>query len=417
MSISRPKGTNDFLPDQTGNWRTVEDALHYYCQLYGYGEIRTPIFEQTELFQRGVGNTTDIVQKEMYTFSDKGERSFALRPENTAAVARAYIENKLSYQTPPVKLYYIGPMFRSEKPQAGRFRQFHQFGMEAFGSSLPVVDAEIIEFSWEFLNRLAIADKKLFINSVGCPKCRPAYRKLLNEYLKEQVNGMCQDCKTRFELNPMRMFDCKEEACQKLLKDAPVMLDHLCPECSSHFQQLKGHLDAAHIPYEVNSRMVRGLDYYTKTAFEIVSDELGAQSALCGGGRYDGLVEEIGGEPTPGVGVSMGLERVIQLAESQGKELYHAQPVDIYVATIDSEPSTWDTAFSVACALRQKGHLVELNMSERSLKSQLKQADKLEATHSVLIGGDELKSGDVVIRKMDTSQQVTIPLDEVPDAF
>ena len=300
MSINRPRGTNDILPGESEKWQAVEALLRTIAAEYGFRELRTPIFEETELFARGVGDTTDIVQKEMYTFDDHGGRSITLRPENTASACRAYLENKLYGAVQPVKLFYIGPMFRYEKPQAGRFRQFHQFGLEIFGTAAAAADAEIIAFAWDLYHRLGIRDLRLRLNSVGCPACRPAYREALQDYFRPYLDRLCPSCRERFFRNPLRILDCKSEICREIGKDAPSIIDYLCEDCSSHFAQVKQLLTAAGIPYTLDTRMVRGLDYYTKTAFEIEVAKIGAQAAVCGGGRYDGLIEELGGGHIPG---------------------------------------------------------------------------------------------------------------------
>ncbi|HWJ02606.1 MAG TPA: histidine--tRNA ligase, partial [Verrucomicrobiae bacterium] len=310
MLTQRPKGTNDILPGQVEKWHYVEDIIRQICREYGYQEVRTPVFEHTELFQRGVGETTDIVEKEMYTFVDKGERSITLRPEGTAGVCRAYAENKLYANPQPVKVYYVGPMFRYEKPQAGRFRQFNQFGIEVFGTVNPAVDAEVISLAMDFYERLGLKGLEVHINSVGCKKCRPVHKVKLQEFLKARLEKFCPNCQGRFERNPLRMLDCKSPICQELSAGAPTTTQCLCEDCADHFEKVKGYLDRVGVRYRVNERLVRGLDYYTKTAFEIMVEEIGAQSAICGGGRYDGLIEEIGGPPTPGIGFALGMERI-----------------------------------------------------------------------------------------------------------
>ncbi len=413
MSILRPRGTNDFLPPETAKWQVVEGLLHQLCREFGYKEARTPIFEHTELFIRGVGDTTDIVQKEMYTFLDGGNRSLTLRPENTASMARAYLENKLAGLAQPVKLYYIGPMFRYERPQAGRFRQFHQFGLEAFGSPLAINDGEVIAFGWEFLNRLGLKDKQLLLNSVGCPVCRPAHREALQNYLAPRLNELCPLCQDRYARNPMRVLDCKNENCQKITKDAPNMLQYLCPECDSHFKRVQSFLKAAEIPFTLNLRLVRGLDYYTKTAFEIQSESIGAKGAICGGGRYDELICDIGGVSVPAVGLAMGLERIISALETQGEEIAPEEYTDVYIATVDKEIKTEEAAFALTRDLRNFGFIAEQDLLGRSLKAQLKQADRLKACYTVLIGGDELKSGQAIIREMAAGEQFTVAINEI----
>ena len=311
MLTSGPRGTKDILPSVSGQWQYIEGKIREICNLFSYKEIRTPIFEHTELFLRGIGDTTDIVEKEMYTFTDRGERSLTLRPENTAAVVRAYLENKLYADNQLAKLFYIGPMFRYDRPQAGRYRQFHQFGIEAIGLSNPAVDAEIITLAVQFLQKLGLTELNLQLNSVGCPKCRPVYREKLQEFLQDKVEDLCNDCKSRYDRNPMRILDCKNEKCTALSQGAPEMIECLCDDCGTHFNKLKELLTATNISYNLNPRLVRGLDYYTKTAFEIQYEPLGAQSAVCGGGRYDGLIGECGGNDTPAIGFAIGIERVL----------------------------------------------------------------------------------------------------------
>lgn len=413
MSVTRPRGTNDFLPEDTVKWQQIEKLLRDLCAEYGFQEIRTPIFEDTELFVRGVGGTTDIVQKEMYTFTDQGDRSLTLRPENTASAARAYLENKMFGLAQPVKLYYMGPMFRYERPQAGRFRQFHQFGIEVFGSSSPLADAEIIAFAWEFYNRLGLKGLSLQINSVGCPACRPNHKEALKDFCRDNLNKFCATCQDRFERNPLRMLDCKSPVCQELLNNSPEIIDHLCPDCTQHFSKVKELLDAAGIPYQINPRLVRGLDYYTKTAFEISLKEIGAQSAVCGGGRYDGLISDLGGQPTPSVGFALGMERIFAALKSQGIDHFCTQNTDAYIAVLDQNEKTLTTAFKLALALRQAGLACEQDLLARSLKAQFKQADRLNAAYTVIVGGEELSEGKAQVRNLANSSQELVPLENI----
>jgi len=413
MSILRPRGTNDFLPQDTAKLQVVEGVLRQICREYGYGEIRTPIFEHTELFIRGVGDTTDIVQKEMYTFEDAGHRSLTLRPENTASAARAYLENKLASQAQPVKLYYIGPMFRYERPQAGRFRQFHQFGIECFGSQNVACDAEVISLAWEFFDRIGLKDKKLILNSVGCPNCRPVHRKALQEFLKPHLEELCPLCQDRYSRNPMRILDCKNEKCREICKDAPNITEFLCDECREHFEDLKAFLEAAGIPYELNPRMVRGLDYYTKTAFEIHNESIGAKGAMCGGGRYDGLADDIGGVHVPAVGFAIGIERIISALENEGEKIAEDEGIDVFVADLDGTKESRTAAFALTSSLRKAGFVAEEDLLGRSLKSQFKQADRLAAQYVVIMGGDEFKEEKAVVRKMADSSQTIVPIDEI----
>ncbi len=411
MLTKRPRGTNDFLPEDTAKWQYVEKLLREICQQFGYAELRTPIFEETALFLRGVGDTTDIVQKEMYTFEDAGGRSITLRPENTASAVRAYVENKLFAGQQPVRLFYMGPMFRYERPQAGRFRQFHQFGVECFGADSPAADAEVIALAWEFYHRLGLQGLELNLNSVGCPKCRPAYRQALQDFLRPHLADLCPTCQERFEKNPLRILDCKNPQCQQFLQGAPTTLDSLCSECREHFSKVQAYLQAAEIPYRLNTRLVRGLDYYTNTAFEILLADIGAQSAVCGGGRYNGLVEELGGKPAPGVGFALGMERVFSALNAQGIELPKQPGLAVFVAVLDENART--QAFQLACQLRRAGLAVGYDTMERSLKAQFKYADSQGAAYTLLVGGDELARGSVILRDMQSSEQQEYPLDKV----
>lgn len=413
MLTKRPRGTNDFLPEDTAKWQYVENMLRELCHQFGYEELRTPIFEETELFLRGVGDTTDIVQKEMYTFEDAGGRSVTLRPENTASAVRAYVENKMFAGAQPTKLFYIGPMFRYERPQAGRFRQFHQFGIECFGASSPAADAEIIVLAWEFYHRLGLKNLELNVNSVGCPDCRPVYRKALQDFLRPNLDKLCGTCQERFEKNPLRILDCKNPECQHHLVGAPTTIDALCDDCREHFNAVLRHLDAVGIPYKINEKLVRGLDYYTNTAFEILLSDIGAQSAVCGGGRYNRLVEEIGGKPTPGVGFALGMERVFNALQAQGIELPIKPKIDVFVAALGAEAS--DVAFRLVTEMRRLGLAAEHDMMGRSLKAQFKYADKFNAAYTLVVGGDELARGTVQLRDMQGSEQQEIPLDKAAE--
>ncbi len=413
MTIYRPRGTNDFLPADTAKWQELEDLLRTMCREYGFGEIRTPLFEETELFQRGVGETTDIVQKEMYTFTDHGGRSLTLRPENTASACRAYLENKLYGQVQPIKMYYMGPMFRYEKPQSGRFRQFHQFGIEIFGSASPTADAEIISFAWDlYQNRLGLQNLQLQLNSVGCPTCRAAYREALQDYFRPHLDELCETCRGRFDRNPMRILDCKSEEDQAIAKDAPLITDFLCDDCREHFRQVREMLDAAAIPYNLDPRLVRGLDYYTKTAFEIQVATIGAQSAVCGGGRYDGLIQEIGGESTPGVGFALGMERVFSALAAQGSDIETEDRLDAYIVVAGGAPAA-AAAFRLADQLRRAGLTCELDYGDKSFKAQLKAANRLQAAYAVIIGENELAAGTAAVKDMAEGSQESVPLDRV----
>ncbi|MDR1322513.1 MAG: histidine--tRNA ligase [Gracilibacteraceae bacterium] len=415
MSIRRPQGTQDFLPRQTAYWQYMEKTIHDLCQSCGYEEIRTPVFEATELFQRGVGAATDIVNKEMFTFEDKGGRSLTLRPEGTASVARAYAENKLYGQTPPWKLYYLGPMFRHEKPQAGRFHQFHQFGAEALGTGDPLADAEIIWLAWTLGEKLGLKGLSLRLNSVGCPVCRPGYIAALSAFLRPLAGELCEDCRARLDKNPLRVLDCKKESCQKATAGAPALPDSLCPDCREHFTAARSYLEAMGIPYQLNERLVRGLDYYCKTAFEILAPGLGAQNAVCGGGRYDGLVQEIGGPPSPGVGFALGLERLLGALAEQGAALPVSGPPCYVLATLGETARRRGAA--LAAELRAAGFTVLMDLQGRTLKSQLKLADRKQAAFTLILGEDELERGAALVRDMRTGEQREIPLAELARAM
>ncbi len=406
MLTTGPRGTRDILPDTSGYWQYVEKVIREVCRNFAYQEIRTPIFEHTELFLRGIGETTDIVEKEMYTFTDRGNRSVTLRPENTASVVRSYLENKLYSGPQPSKLYYVGPMFRYDRPQAGRYRQFHQFGIEAIGAKGPAIDAEIISLAVEFLNKLGLNDLKLFINSVGCPSCRPGYRKKLQEFFQDKLVHLCSDCQSRYDRNPMRILDCKNEKCTELSEGAPHMIDCLCDECSSHFNGLKELLTAAGISFLINPRLVRGLDYYTKTAFEIQYAPLGAQSAVCGGGRYDGLIAECGGQPTPGIGFAIGIERVLLALEKQELFPQITTAIDVFVAPLGIE--TQAAGFQILTELRRAGLTADMDFMNRSLKAQMKYANKYPAKFVALIGEDELVQNKIMLKNMETGNQELI---------
>ncbi len=410
MLTTRPRGTNDFLPQETEKWQLVEKILREICAEFDYHEIRIPIFEHTELFQRGVGETTDIVEKEMYTFEDRGKRSITLRPEGTASTVRAYLEHKMSALPQPVKLYYMGPMFRYERPQAGRYRQFHQFGVEVFGSSDPGIDAEVIGLAMVFYQRLGLTGLEVRLNSVGCPKCRPTHRQLLQEFLKQDLEHLCPDCQGRFNRNPLRILDCKNPQCQKITTDAPTVLSSLCSECADHFTSVKEYLEMAGVKYQIDDRMVRGLDYYTKTAFEIIVQEIGAQSAICGGGRYDGLVESLGGPPTPGVGFALGLERIFPTLASQGIELSSRKMLDVYLVAIEEKGHK--KAFQLLMNLRKMGIKAEKDYMNRSMKAQMKAANRFNVKYVLILGEDELARDVIMVRNMETSEQKEMMVSE-----
>lgn len=395
--INIPKGTKDVLPQDSYKWQFVESTAREVAELFNFKEIRTPVFEHTELFQRGVGDTTDVVTKEMYTFKDKGDRSITLKPEATACIARSFIENGMGNGVLPAKMYYIIPAFRYERPQAGRLREFHQFGVEVYGSSSAQTDAETILTADTLLKKLGL-EIKLYINSIGCPTCRAKYNKALKDFFAPHLDALCGDCKTRFEKNPLRLLDCKEEGCKKINVDAPKILDYLCDECSAHFKEVKACLTLAGMEYEVNPRIVRGLDYYTRTVFEFISTSIGAQGTVCGGGRYNGLIEQLGGKPTPAVGFAAGIERLLMVMEQSGVAIPEPQKPTVYIAGMDAECRK--KAFELAIALRKNGVLVEIDHMERSVKAQFKYADKLGAKYVAVIGGNELAEGVMNVKNM-----------------
>lgn len=406
--IAAPRGTADILPDDARRWQALENAMRDVFARYGYGEIRTPIFEHTELFARGIGEDTDVVEKEMYTFEDRGERSLTLRPEGTAGAVRAYLERRLDTEPQPVKLWYAGPMFRYERPQAGRARQFHQLGAECIGTMDPAADAEIIAMAASLFRRIGLADYELHLNSIGCPQCRPAYVRKLREALEPVRDSLCKSCQDRFERNTLRVLDCKRESCRAATQDAPSILDSLCEECADHFGTVRRYLDELGIEYVINPRLVRGLDYYTKTVFEFLSPVLGAQDALGGGGRYDGLVETLGGPPTPAVGFAAGMERILLAAE--GTLRGEAAALDAYVATLGDAGRR--VGVVLAERLRRAGMRAELDYMGRSLKAQMRQANRLGAKTVLIIGDDEAKAGTVQLRDMESGDERTVGVDE-----
>ncbi len=411
MLTNAPRGTKDILPDKIGDWVNLEKKIRDICHRFGYEEIRTPTFEHTELFQRGIGEGTDVVDKEMYTFTDRGNRSITLRPENTASAVRAYLQNKLYATGNLVKLFYIGSMFRYDRPQAGRLREFHQFGIEALGEQNPAVDAEVILLARDFLKELGLEDLTLKINTVGCPNCRPVYRQKLKEYFSGHIDELCEDCRSRLEKNPMRILDCKVDGEKDFTEDAPKIKDCLCDECREHFDKLQGFLQAAGADFEIDNRLVRGLDYYTKTAFEIRYNPLGAQSAVAGGGRYDGLIQEIGGTPTPAVGFAAGLERVLIALETQNLLKTPEKKIDAFVVTVGDEAELH--GFKLMSDLRRKGFSVARDFGGKSLKSQMKLAAKSGANFALIIGEDEVTSATVTLKNLETSEQKKISSGEV----
>lgn len=402
LEIRSIKGTQDVLPSDTYKWQFVERLFLDTAKLYGFNEIRIPTFEDKSLFIRSVGDTTDVVQKEMYTFTDLGGRKLALRPEGTAGINRAVIESGLINEALPVKLCYDISCFRAEKPQAGRFREFHQLGMELFGSHSPAADAEVIAFVSDFFNTLGLTNISLEINSIGCPNCRKNYHAALKEYFEARKADLCDTCLTRLDKNPLRILDCKSPVCKEIAKDAPIGLDYLCDECREHFEGLKKRLDALGIAYTVNPRIVRGLDYYTKTVFEFVSGDIGAQSTVCGGGRYDGLIKSLGGADQPGIGYAMGIERLLMVLEAQGIQIPKPSPCDLYIASMGENASVF--AMKLASDLRNEGFAAESDLISRSLKAQMKYADKIDAKYSMVIGDDELAAGKAKVKNMSTGE-------------
>ncbi len=410
MALQAPKGTRDVVPQESYKWQYIEGLAREICERYGFSEARTPVFEHTELFLRGVGDTTDIVQKEMYTFEDKGGRSITLKPEGTAGIVRLFVEHKLFGDAQPTKMYYLNcPVFRYEKPQAGRLREHHQFGIEVFGAQKASADAECIGVALELFRRVGVRDLAVHINSIGCPKCRPRYHAALKEYLHGHVGELCETCRERLEKNPLRVLDCKEAACKRITAEAPVILDYLCDECSGHMEELKACLNVMGVEYSVDPFIVRGLDYYTRTVFEIISTHIGSQGTVCGGGRYDGLVEEIGGPSLPAVGFGLGLERLLLVAENQGIVIPTPRPCDIYVAAMGDEARL--KGFALAFALRGNGLRAECDHVGRSFKAQFKYADKLGTRYVAVLGEDELKSNCVKLKNMSTGEEMQVGLD------
>ncbi|WP_455099591.1 histidine--tRNA ligase [Peptostreptococcus stomatis] len=412
MLTKAPRGTKDIIPAEAYKWNYLEEKFRDLCRLYGYEEIRTPVFEHTDLFKRGVGDTTDIVQKEMYTFKDRGDRDLTLKPEGTAGVIRAFIENKMYAETQPTKLFYITPCFRYERPQSGRQRQFHQFGVEAIGSDTPSLDAEVISLAMQFLGEAGLKDLTVSINSVGCPVCREEYNRLLKDYLAAKADVLCDLCNDRRDKNPMRVIDCKNETCQANIVDIPLMADHLCDNCKDHFKQLKAYLDEMNIKYVVDKKIVRGLDYYKRTAFEIISNDLGAQSTVCGGGRYDGLVEQIGGPSGySGIGFGLGAERLLLTLEANGVEIGNPNHTDIFVVTIGDKAKL--KSFSILKDLRENHISADKDHLDRSLKAQFKYSNKINAKYTIVIGDDELDKDKATLKNMETGDQKLIKISEL----
>ncbi|MBE3126939.1 MAG: histidine--tRNA ligase [Candidatus Atribacteria bacterium] len=413
MFIKVPKGTQDILPEDISKWYYIEDMIKEILNKYGYKEIRTPFFEYTDLFVRGIGESTDIVTKEMFTFPDRKGRSLTLRPEGTAPVVRAYLEKGMDRISKVIKLFYLGPMFRCEKPQAGRFRQFNQFGIEVIGTKSSTADAEVILTVLDVYKKLGLKNLEILINSVGCKKCRDDYVQKLKKYLKDKKDFLCSECKERYNKNPLRVLDCKKDSCKKIIETAPVITENLCQECESHFSEVKSYLDDQKIIFHEDPRLIRGLDYYTKTAFEIISAGLGAQNAIGGGGRYDDLVEELGGKPTPAVGFAAGIERMIIAIDQQKVKWPVEKGLDIFVAKVDEKNK--DTAFRLLQKIRNAGLSADMDYSEGSLKSQMRIANKIGARYTVIVGEEELSKNMVIFRNMLTKEQKEIKIDNIID--
>ena len=415
MLTQAPRGTRDVLPADSYRWQYIESRMRKAAALAGYREARTPVFEHTELFLRGVGDTTDIVQKEMYTFEDKGKRSVTLKPEGTAGAVRCFLEHNLYAEPLPCKLYYLNaPIFRYENPQSGRLREHHQFGMECFGATEATADAELILTAYHLLQELGVSNLSVEINSIGCPSCRPVYHTRLKEFLGGRIDKLCATCRERFDRNPLRVLDCKEKQCQELTKDAPSMLDLLCDECRDHFERLKACLDGSGIPYSVNPRIVRGLDYYTKTVFEIVTETPDGKLTVCGGGRYDNLVEQIGEQSIPAVGFGMGLERVLMLLDGEGIEI--PKPA-WYDACVTYMGENGQHAFALVQQLRQAGIKADMDHCGRSLKAQFKFANKTGAPLTAVIGDEEAANGTVKIKRMSDGEEKTVPVEQAVETI
>ena len=409
MAYQAPKGTRDVTPGESYRWQYVEELIRRTTARYGFKEIRTPVIEHTELFLRSVGDTTDVVQKEMYTFNDKGGRSITLKPEGTAGTVRMFVEHGLFAEAMPLKVYYLNcPVFRYERPQAGRLREHHQFGVECFGAPEPSADAEVISMAWDIFTAMGARDLTVKLNSIGCPKCRDRYQAALKAYLSEHREELCEDCQVRLEKNSLRVLDCKVDDCKKINAGAPHTLDYVCDECRAHMDRLRGYLDAVNIPYEMDPMLVRGLDYYTRTVFEIVSGAAGAQGTLCGGGRYDGLVKQIGGPEVAAVGFGLGIERLLLYLDQLGVQIPKPEPVDVLIFGMgDAERQK---AFELVNGLRKLGFSADTDHVGRSVKANFKYAGKTEAKHVLVIGENELKTGKGNIKEMATGEQTEVSL-------
>jgi len=408
-----PRGTADILPQEQYYWRYIDAKAADICRLYGYERIEFPAFEDAGLFRRSVGEGTDVVDKEMYIFDDRGGNHLALVPEGTASVCRAYVEHGMQTQAQPVKLYYFTPVFRYDRPQAGRYRQHHQFGFEAIGDADAALDAEIIDMGWQFYRSLGLENLSLQLNSIGCKACRPNYLKVLKEYYAAQEGQLCSDCKARAARNTLRLLDCKQASCQRIANDAPKSADFLCPDCGAHFASLQKYLGLLNIPFSINHRLVRGLDYYSRTVFEIQPEEEGGQSTIGAGGRYDGLIEELGGKPTPGIGMATGIERIILNLKKYNIAVPSLPKTGVYLAYLGAEAR--DEAIKLATKLRRSGIGVVASFGHKSMKAQLRHANSLGVKHAVIIGEEELKTGTAVVRDMTSAQQQTVPLDKLPE--
>ncbi len=415
MDYQAPRGTQDILPEEQAYWRYVEDKAAAIASRYGYARIDTPTFEDAKLFTRTVGEETDIVSKEMYTFADRGGSDLTLRPEGTAPVCRAYIEHGMASRTKPVKLYYLASIFRYDRPQAGRYREHHQFGFELFGEADAAADAEVIDMAWGFYRELGLTALPVQLNSIGCPECRPTYLAALRDYYSTCIDSQCADCRTRYHKNPLRLLDCKKPDCRAAATKAPHAVDFLCPECKAHFDKLTALLDAIRVPFEINNCLVRGLDYYRRTVFEIQPQEEGAQSTIGGGGRYDGLIGQLGGEPTPAIGFATGIERIILNLKRQGVTVPPIEPPRVFIAWLGE--SAGQAAVKLAAELRRGGIPLSQSLSGRSLKAQLRQASGLGAKYALILGDAELEKREIILRDMGNSEQRVLPLENLAAAL
>jgi len=406
MKIAAVRGFRDILPEESVIWRAVVAQAHASFSAYGFTEIIVPILEKTELFARAIGDTTDIVEKEMYTFVDRDDASLTLRPEGTASVIRAYIEHSLAHKEPVSKLFYIGPMFRRERPQKGRYRQFHQIGAEILGRDDPLIDAELLLMLHDFFSALQV-DVTMSLNSLGCSVCRPRYRESLRAFGENKLAALCEDCHSRLGRNPLRLLDCKKEGCRQVTADAPLLTDFLCGPCREHFSHVQAHLQHEHVPVEINPRLVRGLDYYCRTSFEVLAQGLGSQNAVCGGGRYDGLVEQLGGPAVPGIGFAIGVERLVMLLQAQSRDF--ATPPDVFIVPLGEAAES--QAFAISRRLRTAGYRVELESSGRGLKTQMRRADKLNARYVLILGENELAAGKGTVRDMHARTDRSLAID------